>query len=157
MKSAVWWRIIVALALALAAPNVASGQLATTTAPAGSPSPPPENHAVALGKPGDLPAEVRSGVACGDPSKDGAALMTGDHNLRVSLNAGTTTIKVTSSGKVTIEGSDDITVQSSAGITVSAQNDLTLQGQDVSISAQGSVSISANADVTVAGNPIKLN
>jgi uncharacterized protein involved in type VI secretion and phage assembly len=92
-----------------------------------------------------------------DPSKSGVALMTGDHNLRISLNAGTTTVKVSSSGKVTVEATQDISVKSSAGITVEAQNDLTLKGQSVAISARGSVSISANADVTVAGNPIKLN
>jgi hypothetical protein len=84
-----------------------------------------------------------------DPSKDGAALMTGDHNLRISLNAGTTTVKITSSGQISIEGTQDITVKSSAGITVQASDALTLSGQ--------SVSISANADVTVAGQPIKLN
>jgi phage protein D/phage baseplate assembly protein gpV len=92
-----------------------------------------------------------------DPSKDGTALMTGDHNLRISLNAGTTTVKITSSGKISIEGAQDVSIKSSAGITVEAQNDLTLKGQSVSISADSSVSISANADVTVAGNPIKLN
>jgi uncharacterized protein involved in type VI secretion and phage assembly len=93
-----------------------------------------------------------------DPSADGTALMTGDHNLRISLNAGTTTIKVTSSGKITIEGSDDINITSTGGgITLDAQDALTLSGQSVSISAQSSVSISANADVTVAGQPIKLN
>lgn len=92
-----------------------------------------------------------------DPSKDGAALMTGDHNLRISLNAGTTTVKITSSGQVSIEATQDITVKSSAGITLQATDALNLSGQSVSISAQGSVSISANADVTVAGQPIKLN
>ena len=92
-----------------------------------------------------------------DPSKDGTALMTGDKNLRISLNAGTTTVKITSSGEITIQGSKDVSVKSSAGITVEAQNALTLKGQSVSISAQGSVSISANADVTVSGTPIKLN
>jgi uncharacterized protein involved in type VI secretion and phage assembly len=92
-----------------------------------------------------------------DSSANGTALMTGDHNLRISLNQGTTTVKITSSGKVTIDASQDVTVNSSAGITLQAQNALTLQGQSVSISAQGSVSISANADVTVAGTPIKLN
>jgi phage protein D len=93
-----------------------------------------------------------------DSSADGTALMTGDHNLRISLNAGTTTIKVTSSGKITIEGSDDINITSTGGgITLDAQDALTLSGQSVSISAQSSVSISANADVTVAGQPIKLN
>jgi uncharacterized protein involved in type VI secretion and phage assembly len=92
-----------------------------------------------------------------DSSKNGAALMTGDHKLRISLNAGTTTVKVTSSGKVEIESTDDMTIKSSAGISVEAQGDLSLKGQDISINGQGSVSISANADVTVAGNPIKLN
>lgn len=92
-----------------------------------------------------------------DPSKDGTALMTGDHNLRISLNAGQTTIKVTSSGKVLIEGTSDVVVKSSANVTVEAQQTLTLKGQNVAINAQQSASINANADVTVAGNPIKLN
>ena len=92
-----------------------------------------------------------------DSSANGAALMTGDHNLRISLNAGTTTVKVSSTGTVEIEATQDISIKSSAGITVEAQNDLSLKGQSVSINAQGSVSISGTADVTVTGTPIKLN
>ena len=92
-----------------------------------------------------------------DSSSNGAALMTGDHNLRISLNAGTTTVKVSSTGKVEIEASQDISIKSSAGISVEAQNELNLKGQSVSINAQGSVSISGTADVTVTGTPIKLN
>jgi phage protein D len=92
-----------------------------------------------------------------DASTSGTALMTGDHNLRISLNEGTTTIKITSSGQITIEGTQDVTIKSSAGVTVQAQGDLTLSGQSVSISADTSVSISANADVSVSGTPIKLN
>jgi uncharacterized protein involved in type VI secretion and phage assembly len=92
-----------------------------------------------------------------DSSENGAALMTGDHNLRISLNQGSTTIKITSSGKVSIEGSGDVSVKSSANLDLEAQSALTLKGESVSITAQGSVSISANADVTVAGQPIKLN
>jgi len=84
-----------------------------------------------------------------DPSDDGVAIMTGDHNLRISLNAGNTVIKITSSGQINIDGQQDISITSQAGITLEAQQGLTLKGQ--------SVSISANADVTVAGNPIKLN
>ncbi|HTW06341.1 MAG TPA: VgrG-related protein, partial [Acidimicrobiales bacterium] len=92
-----------------------------------------------------------------DPSDDGAVLMTGDHNLRLSLNAGTTTVKITSSGEVKIDSQQDVTISSQAGITLDAQGSLTMQGDSVSISAQSSVSLSANADVSVAGNPIKLN
>jgi hypothetical protein len=92
-----------------------------------------------------------------DASANGAALMTGDHNLRISLNAGTTTVKISSTGKVSIEATQDISIKSQAGITVEAQNNLTLKGQSVAISAQGSMSISGNADITVTGNPIKLN
>lgn len=92
-----------------------------------------------------------------DASDDGVALMTGDHNLRVSLNQGTTTVKVTSSGDVKIEGKGDITITSNAGISVQAQQSLELKGQSVSISGDSGVSISSNADVSVSGQPIKLN
>ena len=92
-----------------------------------------------------------------DPSKDGVALMTGDHNLRISLNQGSTTIKVTSSGEVKIEGKGDITITSDSGISVQAKQSLELKGQSVSITGDGGVSISSNADVSVSGQPIKLN
>lgn len=84
-----------------------------------------------------------------DSSKDGAALMTGDRNLRISLNKGRSTIKISSNGKVIIESTDDVTIKSSAGISLEAQNTLSLKG--------ASVSISADADVSVSGQPIKLN
>ena len=48
------------------------------------------------------------------PSKDGVALLTGDKGLKISLNKGTTTVKITSSGDVKIEGSKEVSIK--AGI-----------------------------------------
>jgi Ca-activated chloride channel family protein len=72
MKSVVACRIVVVLAVALARTQVASSQLPPTAPPTTSPTAPTENHAAALRKPGDLPAEARPGAASESPSKDGA-------------------------------------------------------------------------------------
>jgi len=92
-----------------------------------------------------------------DPSDDGVALMTGDHDLRISLNQGTTTVKITSSGQIKIVGTGDIAITSQAGISLEAQQSLSLKGQSVSITGDSGVSISSSAAVSVSGQPIKLN
>jgi Ca-activated chloride channel family protein len=73
MKNAVGCRIVAVLVLALAGAQVASSQLPPSAPPPPSPTAPPENHAAALRKPGDLPAEALPGAASEIPSKDGAA------------------------------------------------------------------------------------
>jgi phage protein D len=84
-----------------------------------------------------------------DASKDGLALLTGDKGLRISLNKGQTTIKITSNGNVSIEGSKDVSIKSGAALTVQGGSKLSLKAP--------SIEISADSDVTVSGNPIKLN
>jgi phage protein D/phage baseplate assembly protein gpV len=84
-----------------------------------------------------------------DDGKDGLALLTGDKGMRISLNKGSTTIKVTSSGKIKIEGSQDVSIKAGGSLSVEATSTLSLKG--------ASVSITGNADVSVSGNPIKLN
>ncbi|MDP9074939.1 MAG: VgrG-related protein [Actinomycetota bacterium] len=84
-----------------------------------------------------------------DDSKDGVALMTGDNNMRISLNKGTTTVKVTSSGEIKIEGTKDVSIKGGANMTFEATSKLSLKG--------ASVEITGNSGVTVTGVPIKLN
>jgi uncharacterized protein involved in type VI secretion and phage assembly len=84
-----------------------------------------------------------------DDGKDGVALLTGDKGMRISLNKGTTTIKVTSSGQIKIEGSQDVSIKAGGSLKIEATSTLSLKG--------ASVSITGNADVSVSGNPIKLN
>jgi phage protein D len=83
-----------------------------------------------------------------DASKDGAALLTGDQNLRISLNKGSTTISITSKGKIKIEGSQDVSVKSGTALTLEAGSKLSLKGP--------SIEIKADADVSVSGSQIKL-
>jgi uncharacterized protein involved in type VI secretion and phage assembly len=80
---------------------------------------------------------------------DGVALLSGDKSLRISLNQTATTIKVSATGTVTIDGSNGVKITSSSDISLEAQGTLSLQGSQVQISAQGPVSVS--------GTPIKLN
>jgi uncharacterized protein involved in type VI secretion and phage assembly len=84
-----------------------------------------------------------------DDSKDGVAMMTGDKNLKISLNKGTTTVKITSSGEVKIEGSKNVSVKAGQDMTVEAGSKLTLKGAQVEMTASG--------DITMSGTPIKLN
>jgi uncharacterized protein involved in type VI secretion and phage assembly len=84
-----------------------------------------------------------------DDSKNGLALMTGDKNLKISLNAGSTTVKISSSGQIQITSDQDMSIQSQGNLNVQASQTLSLKG--------ASVSIQADADVSVSGTPIKLN
>ena len=72
MKSAAGRRIVAVLVLALAGTWAAHGQLPPTAPPPTSPTAPPENHAAAARRPGDLPAAVPPGAASESPSRDGA-------------------------------------------------------------------------------------
>ncbi|MFN2588668.1 MAG: VgrG-related protein [Actinomycetota bacterium] len=73
---------------------------------------------------------------------DGLALLTGDRSLRISLNKSSTTVKVSSSGKVTIEAADEVSVT----------------GNKIELAAKSGVSIDGGAgDVVVKGTQIKLN
>ncbi len=84
-----------------------------------------------------------------DDADDGIAVLTGDSKLRVSLNGGKQTIKISSSGKVEIEGQTDITIKAGGNLTLQAQAKLELSGAQVSIKGSGPVEVS--------GTPIKLN
>ncbi|MDP9241054.1 MAG: VgrG-related protein, partial [Actinomycetota bacterium] len=84
-----------------------------------------------------------------DDADDGVAVLTGDSKLRVSLNGGKQTIKISSSGKVEIEGQTDITIKAGGNLTLQAQAKLELSGAQVSIKGSGPVEVS--------GSPIKLN
>jgi uncharacterized protein involved in type VI secretion and phage assembly len=84
-----------------------------------------------------------------DQASDGVALMTGDKNLKISLNKTKTTIKISSSGQVQIEGSQDVSIKSGTNLTLQGGTKLSLQAP--------SIEIKADADVTVTGTPIKLN
>jgi phage protein D/phage baseplate assembly protein gpV len=85
-----------------------------------------------------------------DDSDDGLCLFTGDKNHRVSLNKSTTTVKVSSSGQVNIDGAQGVSISSNGNIGIEASGTLTLQGSSVSITA-------TDADVSVSGQPINLN
>jgi uncharacterized protein (DUF2345 family) len=84
-----------------------------------------------------------------DESDKGIALLSGDDKLKLSLNGTTTTIKVTSAGKIEIEGATDVTVKAGANLNVEATSKLTLKGAQVEMTASG--------PVTVKGAQIKLN
>jgi len=71
MKKATVFRIVAVLALALAGLRAAPGQLSSSAPPASSTAP-PESHAVAPGKPGDLPAVTPPAATSGSPSREGA-------------------------------------------------------------------------------------
>jgi phage protein D len=83
-----------------------------------------------------------------DDSDDGLALLTGDRNLRISLNKGSTMIKITSSGQIKIDGSQDVSIKAGGSLNIEASNALSLKG--------ASVSITGNTDVSVSANQIKL-
>jgi phage baseplate assembly protein gpV len=84
-----------------------------------------------------------------DASDEGVALLSGDKSLKVSLNQTGTTIKISSTGSVTIDGTNGVTITSSSDISVEATGTLSLKGAEVQISA--------DADVSLSGTPIKLN
>jgi phage protein D/phage baseplate assembly protein gpV len=84
-----------------------------------------------------------------DDGDKGIALLSGDDKLRLSLNGSTTTIKVTSAGRIEIDGATDVTVKAGANLNVEAASKLTLKGAQVELTASG--------PVTVKGAQIKLN
>jgi uncharacterized protein involved in type VI secretion and phage assembly len=84
-----------------------------------------------------------------DSSSDGLALLTGGGSLKVSLNNGQSSIKISSSGKVAIEGNADVSIKAGGSLSLEATSQLSLKG--------ASVQINSDADVSVSGTPIKLN
>ena len=92
-----------------------------------------------------------------DPAKDGVAVLTGDKGLKISLNKGTTTVKITSSGDVKIEGSKDVSIKAGGALSVESGKTLTVKAGS-KLSLQGpSIEVKADSDVSVSGTPIKLN
>ncbi len=85
-----------------------------------------------------------------DATDSGVAVLTGDSKLRVSLNGGTSTIKISSNGKVEIAGEADVTVKAGKNLTLEA-------GGNLKISGGGNVAIQGGGVVEVAGATIKLN
>jgi len=84
-----------------------------------------------------------------DASDDGVAVLTGDSKLRISLNGSKSTIKISSNGKVEIEGQTDVTIKAGGNLTLQATGKLELSGAQVAIKGSGPVEVS--------GSPIKLN
>ncbi len=84
-----------------------------------------------------------------DDTANGVAVLTGDSKLRVSLNGTKQTIRISSNGKVEIEGAGDVVIKAGASLTLRAQSKLELSGAQVSIKGSGPVEVS--------GSPIKLN
>lgn len=77
-----------------------------------------------------------------DDDQDGIAMLTGDQELRVSLNASQTRIKVSSTGDVVIE----------------AEGDVSITGRRLTLAADSGVSIDGGSgNVTVKGTQIQLN
>ena len=73
---------------------------------------------------------------------DGIMLSTGDEGLRISLDKSQTTIKITSTGDVSIEGSGDVSIR----------------GRQLKLEADAGVSIDGGGgNVTVKGTQIQLN
>lgn len=85
-----------------------------------------------------------------DDGKSGVAMITADDGLRISLNQTETTIKVTSSGKVVIEGTGEVAITSSSNVTVEATGKLDLKGS-------AGVSIDGGPQVAITGGVVKLN
>jgi phage protein D/phage baseplate assembly protein gpV len=77
-----------------------------------------------------------------DSGKDGIALLTAGGNLKVSLNNGQSTVKISSSGQINIEGNSDVSVKSSGNLSLEATGQLTLKGATVGIQADSSVTVS---------------
>ncbi|MGQ0519567.1 MAG: VgrG-related protein [Actinomycetota bacterium] len=85
-----------------------------------------------------------------DDGKSGVATITADDGLRISLNQTETTIKVTSSGKVEIQGTGEVSITSSSNVTVEATGKLDLKGS-------AGVSIDGGPQVAITGGVVKLN
>lgn len=85
-----------------------------------------------------------------DDGQSGVATISADDGLRISLNQTETTIKVTSSGKVEIEGTGEVTITSSSNVTVEATGKLDLKGS-------AGVSIDGGPQVAITGGIVKLN
>jgi phage protein D len=84
-----------------------------------------------------------------DDADEGVAVLTGDKSLKVSLNKTKTTIRVSSGGKVEIEGAQDVRIKAGTNLRLEAGAALELKGAKVSISGDG--------PVEVKGTPIQLN
>jgi phage protein D len=80
---------------------------------------------------------------------EGVAILSGDRGLRVSLNQSTTTLKLTSSGNVEIQGSRDVTIKAGGSLRLEATSAVELKGTKVAVTGSG--------PVEVKGNPIQLN
>ncbi len=85
-----------------------------------------------------------------DQSKTGVALLSGDDKLRLSLNASTTTITITSDGTVEITGSQGVKVASEGSISLHAGTTLELKGDS-------GVTINGGPQVDIDGSVIQLN
>jgi uncharacterized protein involved in type VI secretion and phage assembly len=84
-----------------------------------------------------------------DDSDEGVAVFTGDKGLKVSLNKTKTTIRVSSNGKVEIEGAQDVRIKAGTSLKIEAGTSLELKAAKVSINGDG--------PVEVKGTPIQLN
>jgi uncharacterized protein involved in type VI secretion and phage assembly len=85
-----------------------------------------------------------------DDSKSGVALLTEDDALRLSLNATSTTIKVSSDGTVEISGAKGVQITSDGSISINASQSLELKGGT-------GVTIDGGPSVDVSGQLIQLN
>ncbi len=84
-----------------------------------------------------------------DDGKEGVALFTGDHQLRIALNKTGTTIKIDSNGKVEITAATEVTVKAGTSLSLEAGTAIELKAPTISVQASG--------PVEVKGMPIKLN
>jgi phage protein D/phage baseplate assembly protein gpV len=84
-----------------------------------------------------------------DEADSGVAMLTGDSQLRLSLNGGTSTVKVSSNGRVEIGAGADVVIKAGGNLTLEAAAKVTLSGAQVAITGSG--------PVEVHGTPIKLN
>ncbi len=84
-----------------------------------------------------------------DDGKEGVALFTGDHQLRIALNKTGTTIKIDSNGKVEITAAQEVTVKAGTSLKLEAGTSMELKAATISIQGSG--------PVEVKGMPIKLN
>jgi phage protein D len=84
-----------------------------------------------------------------DDGDEGVAVLTGDRGLKVSLNKTKTTVRISSSGKVEIEGAQDVRIKAGTNLRLEAGASLELKAAKVSIKGEG--------PVEVKGTPIQLN
>ena len=85
-----------------------------------------------------------------DPGKSGIALISGDGNLRVSLNQTKNEIHLYCQGKIVLEAQGDLTLSSQQNLTLSAQSRLKLEGQ-------AGASLNSSAQVEVKGAVVRIN